>query len=93
MTPWKTGREMLSALAITDVMIPGDPEIDGMSHHALIWAQVARDMLLSDEPHTDLSETCRLHAEESQKRWQQSKFFKVFQEEGYAGITKRGWEA
>jgi hypothetical protein len=88
---WKTGREFLETFALSDDCLPGDPETDGMSYHARIWAQVCRDMLASDMSYDDVGLTLRFYIDECDRRWRAGKFFQTYTLEGDAGLEARGW--
>ena len=76
-------------------MAVDDGETCGMSCKMRIDAQVAREMIAAGEWEDVVSKWVA----ESQRRWQESKFFKLWQECRAAGVDpqeefeKRGWGA
>lgn len=65
-----------------------------MCHNIILGALVAREMIEASE-YEDVA--CKW-ADEAQRRWENSKFFKLWQEEKKAGrdphqaFQERGWE-
>jgi hypothetical protein len=65
-----------------------------MCHNMILGAQVAREMIEAGEYEDVVSKW----AAESERRWQESKFFKLWQAEQQAGrdprqaFQDRGWE-
>lgn len=65
-----------------------------MCHNIILGAQVAREMIEAGE----YEDVVKKWANEARKRWQNSKFFKLWQEELNAGrdpyqaFKERGWE-
>lgn len=90
-----SGQEFLERMARSDDRIFLDPETDGMTHNIVLGAQVAREMLEAGE----YEDVVHKWAEESQRRWRESKFFKLWQAEQQArrdpnqAFRERGWEA
>ena len=90
-----SGQEFLTRMARSDDMAFLDAESDGMTHNILLGAQVAREMLEAGE----YEDVVHKWAEETQRRWRESKFFKLWQAEQQAGrdpnraFHERGWEA
>ena len=86
-----------------DNMYFGDPEIDGVSYHQSLMHEVAKefleihkDRLTQNEDDKDLlGEWC----DEVCRRWQQGKFYKLWQEISSKGqdplkaFEEKGWEA
>lgn len=89
------GQEFLERMARSDNMVYNDGEMCGMSHNIILGAQVAREMLEAGE----YEDVVHKWAEESQRRWRESKFFKLWQAELQEGrdpekaFRQRGWEA
>ena len=87
-------QEFLERMARSDEAVDHDGETCGMCHQIIVGAQTARDMLAAGEWEDVVSKW----AEESQRRWRESKFFKLWQEEQAAGrnphqaFAERGWE-
>ena len=87
-------QDFLERMARSDRLVDDDGETSGMSCNILIGAQVAREMLEAGEYEDVVSKW----AAEAWRRWQQSKFFKLWQEETKAGrdphqaFRERGWE-
>src|SRR5580704_8317268 len=71
-----------------------DGKTCGMCHNIILGAQVAREMIEAGEYEDVVSKW----AAESRRRWEKSKFFKLWQEEQKAGrdphkaFEDRGWE-
>jgi hypothetical protein len=88
-------QEFLERMARSDSAVGTDDETDGLSCNIRLGAQVAREMLEAGEYENVVSKW----AEEARRRWEQSKFFKLWQEETKAGrdphkaFEERGWSA
>ena len=84
----------LERMARIDALAGHDSETCGMCCKMRIDAQVAREMIDAGE----WEDVVGKWADESQRRWQESKFFKLWQECRAAGVdpheefAKRGWE-
>lgn len=71
-----------------------DIETCGMCYHAFLWSEVAREMVEKG----DFEDGISRWSEETKRRWEQTKFFKLWQEETAAGrdphkaFEERGWE-
>ncbi len=87
-------QHFLEGIAKSDAMVDHDGENCGMCHHIILGATVAREMLKAGE----YEDVVGKWADESQRRWQESKFFKLWQEEVKAGrdphkaFEEKGWE-
>jgi hypothetical protein len=87
-------RDFLERLARSADLVDHDGETCGLCHHMILGAQVAREMLAAGEYEDVVSKW----AEEARRRWEESKFFKLWQEEQKAGrdpheaFKDRGWE-
>jgi hypothetical protein len=87
-------QDFLERMARTGAMVDEDPETCGIACRMLIDAEVAREMLEAGEYEDVRSKWVA----ESWRRWQNSKFFKLWQEEQKAGrdppkaFEERGWE-
>jgi hypothetical protein len=87
-------QEFLERMACSDELVDDDGETCGMSHNIVLGAQVARQMIEAGEYEDVVSKW----ASETQRRWRNSKFFKLWQEEQKAGrdphqaFKDRGWE-
>jgi hypothetical protein len=83
----------LERMARSDRAVGDDGETDGLSFNILIGAQVAREMLEAGEYEDVVSKW----AAEARRRWEEGKFFKLWQEEKKAGrdpnkaFRERGW--
>jgi hypothetical protein len=87
-------QDFLERMARSDRVVDHDGETCGMCHNIILGAQVAREMLEAGAYEDVVSRW----AEEARRRWEQSKFFKLWQEETKAGrdphqaFRERGWE-
>jgi hypothetical protein len=87
-------REFLDSMARADQLIDHDVEECGMCFQRFIQAQTARDLLAEGE----ILDGIAKWAAESERRWRQSKYFKLWQAELAAGrdphkaFEERGWE-
>jgi hypothetical protein len=86
-------QEFLERMARSDELVDHDGETCGLCHNMILGAQVAREMLAAGEYEDVVSKW----AEEARRRWEESKFFKLWQEEQRAGrdphqaFKDRGW--
>ncbi len=84
----------LERMARSDEFVDHDGETCGMCHNMILGAQVAREMLAAGE----LEDAVSRWAAETQRRWRNSKFFRLWQQEQKAGrdphqaFRDRGWE-
>src|SRR3954454_11592725 len=87
-------QDFLERMARSDDLVDHDGETCGMCHNVILGAQVAREMIEAGEYEDVL---CKWAAE-ARRRWENSKFFKLWQEEVKAGrdphqaFKDRGWE-
>jgi hypothetical protein len=87
-------QDFLERMARSDDLVDHDGETCGMCHNMILGAQVAREMIEAGEYEDVVSKW----AAENKRRWEQSKFFKLWQEEQKAGrdphkaFEDRGWE-
>jgi hypothetical protein len=87
-------QDFLERMARSDRLVDHDGETCGMCCNMIIGAQVAREMLEAGEYENVVSKW----AGEARRRWENSKFFKLWQEEQKAGrdphqaFQDRGWE-
>jgi hypothetical protein len=87
-------QDFLQRMARSDDVVDHDGETCGLCHNIILGAQVARDMLEAGEYEDVVSKW----AAETRRRWEDSKFFKLWQEEQKAGrdphqaFKERGWE-
>jgi hypothetical protein len=87
-------QDFLQRMARSDEVVDHDGETCGMCLNMIIGAQVAREMIEAGEYENVVSKW----ADESRRRWEESKFFKLWQEEKRAGrdpkkaFEERGWE-
>ena len=84
----------LESMARSDELADHDGESCGQCHNMILGAEVAREMLEAGE----YEDVVTKWAAEAQRRWRDSKFFKLWQEETDAGrdprkaFEDRGWE-
>jgi hypothetical protein len=87
-------QDFLERMARSDDLVDHDGETCGMCHNIILGAQVAREMIEAGEYEDVVSKW----AAEARRRWENSKFFKLWQEEQKAGrdphkaFQDRGWE-
>jgi hypothetical protein len=87
-------QDFLIKMARSDATVDHDRETCGMCCTIIIGAEVAREMLEAGE----YEDVVHKWAEENQRRWRDTKFFKLWQEEKAAGrdphkaFEERGWE-
>jgi hypothetical protein len=84
----------LETMARSDELVDHDGQMCGQCHSMIVGAQVAREMIEAGEYEDVVSKW----ATEARRRWEKSKFFKLWQAEKMAGrdprkaFKKRGWE-
>jgi hypothetical protein len=87
-------QDFLERMARSDDLVDHDGETCGMCHNMILGAQVAREMIEAGESEDVVSKW----AAEARRRWENSKFFKLWQKEQNAGrdphqaFKDRGWE-
>jgi hypothetical protein len=87
-------QEFLERMARSDSAVDHDGETCGMCYQIILGAQLAREMIEAGEYEDVVSKW----AQESRRRWENGKFFKLWQEETKAGrdphkaFEERGWE-
>src|SRR3954452_21041963 len=87
-------QDFLQRMARSADLADHDGETCGMCHNLLLGAQVAREMIEAGEYEDVVSKW----AAEARRRWEDSKFCKLWQEEVKAGrdphkaFEDRGWE-
>ena len=87
-------QDFLERMAESDSLVDHDAEICGMCCNIILGAQVAREMLEAGEYEGVVSKW----ATEARRRWENTKFFKLWQQETKAkrdprkAFQKRGWE-
>ncbi len=87
-------QDFLEHMARSDELVDHDRESCGMCHNIILGAEVAREMIEAGE----YEEVVSKWADETKRRWESSKFFKLWQEEKQAGrdphkaFADRGWE-
>jgi len=85
-------KQFLESMCQTDCMIDHEDKC-GHCEYQKIMAQVARDLLAED------NHSISAWDEETKRRWQDTKYFKLWQEETNAGrdpnkkFEEKGWEA
>jgi hypothetical protein len=87
-------QDFLERMARSDELADHDGETCGHCHNMILGAEVAREMIEAGAYEDVVSRW----AEEARRRWENSKFFKLWQEEKKAGrdphaaFHERGWE-
>ena len=87
-------QDFLERMARSDDLVDHDGETCGQCHYMILGAEVAREMIEAGEYEDVVSKW----ADEARRRWEESKFFKLWQEEQKAGrdphqaFKDRGWE-
>jgi hypothetical protein len=87
-------QDFLERMARSDELADHDGETCGQCCHLILGAEVAREMIEAGE----YEDVVGRWAAETQRRWQATKFFKLWQEETEAGrgprkaFEDRGWE-
>jgi hypothetical protein len=87
-------REFLESMARADRLNDHDVDECGMCCHQFIRAQAARDLLAEG----DILDGIAKWVAETERRWQESKYFKLWQAEVAAGrdphkaFEERGWQ-
>jgi len=89
-----SGQDFLERMARGDSLVDHDGETCGMCCNMILQAQLAREML-EEGAYEDVVSRW---AEEARRRWENTKFFKLWQQETKAGrdphkaFEERGWE-
>jgi hypothetical protein len=87
-------QDFLERMARSADLADHDGETCGMCHNMILGAQIAREMIEAGEYEDVVSKW----AAENKRRWEDSKFFKLWQKEQKAGrdphkaFKDRGWE-
>jgi hypothetical protein len=87
-------QDFLERMARSDELVDHDGQTCGLCHNMILGAQVAREMLEAGE----YEDVVGKWAAEARRRWEESKFVKLWQEEKKAGrdpekaFRDRGWE-
>jgi hypothetical protein len=87
-------QDFLERMARSDELVDHDGETCGQCHNMILGAQVARDMIEAGE----YEDVVNRWEKEARRRWEESKFFKLWQAEKQAGrdphraFQDRGWE-
>src|SRR5438105_7875253 len=74
-------QDFLERMARSDNLVDHDGETCGMCHNMILGAQVAREMIDAGQYEDVVSKW----AEETRRRWENSKFFKLWEKERKAG--------
>lgn len=88
------GQDFLERMARSDFLADHDGETCGQCRQMILGAEVAREMLAAGE----YEDVVARWAAEAQRRWRESKFFRLWQAETEAGrdprkaFAERGWE-
>jgi hypothetical protein len=90
-----TDEEFVKSMSNSDSLIDHEPNgTCGMCHHQWLMAEVAREMVKEGNFENAISRW----SEETRRRWEDSKFFKLWQEavadgkEPHAVFEEKGWE-
>jgi hypothetical protein len=84
----------LERMARSDELVDHDGTTCGQCHYTILGAQVAREMIEASEYEDVVSKW----AAEHKRRWEKSKFFKLWEKEKKAGrdprkaFNEQGWE-
>jgi len=87
-------QDFLQRMARSADLVDHDGQTCGMCHNMILGAKVAQEMIEAGEYEDVVSKW----AVEARRRWENSKFFKLWQEEQQAGrdphqaFKDRGWE-
>ncbi len=87
-------QDFLERMARSDELVDHDGGTCGMCHNVILGAEVAREMIEAGE----YEDVASKWAAEITRRWEDSKFFKLWQKEKEAGrdphqaFKERGWE-
>jgi hypothetical protein len=87
-------QDFLEKMARSDELVDHDGKMCGQCYYAILGAGVAREMIEAGEYQDVVSKW----AAETKRRWEKSKFFKLWQKENKAGrdprkaFKERGWE-
>src|SRR5450755_570512 len=87
-------QDFLERMARSDDLVDHDGETCGQCHNMILGAEVAREIIEAGEYEDVVSKW----AAEAKRRWENSKFFKLWEEEKKAGrdphsaFEDRGWE-
>ena len=87
-----TDKEFIKSMAQHDSFLDHDIETCGLCYHNYVMAEVAREMLQVKEYNINS------WSEKAKRRWEEGKFFQLYQEEMNAGrdprqaFKDRGWE-
>ena len=87
-------QNFLERMAQNDELVDHDGTKCGQCHHSILGADVARAMIEADE----YEDVASKWSAETKRRWEKSKFFKLWEKEKKAGgdprkaFKDRGWE-
>ncbi len=87
-------QDFLERMARSDELVDHDRELCGMCHNVMLGAEVARELIEAG----DYEDVVSKWAAETKRRWENSKFFKLWHQEEKAGrdprqaCKDRGWE-
>jgi len=87
-------QDFLDRMAHSDELVDHDGQTCGLCHNMILGAQVAREMIEAGE----YEDVVGKWANEARRRWQKSKFYRLWQKEQKAGrdpkkaFKERGWE-
>ena len=87
-------QDFLERIARSDEFVDHDGETCGQCHHMILGAEVAREMIEAGE----YEDVASKWAAEHKRRWERSKFFKLWKKEQKAdrdphqAFKDRGWE-
>jgi hypothetical protein len=89
-----SAQDFLERMARSDELVDHDGTTCGQCHYQILGAEVAREMIEAGEYEDVVSKW----AAEHERRWEKSKFFKLWEREKKAGrdprkvFQERGWE-
>src|SRR5262249_39313424 len=78
-------QDFLEHMARSDELVDHDGKSCGQCHYAILGAEVAREMIEAGE----YEDVVRKWAAEHKRRWEKSKFFKLWEKEKKAGRDPR----
>ena len=87
-------QDFLERMARSDELVDHDGKTCGQCHYMILGAEVAREMIEAGE----YEDVASKWSAETKRRWEKSKFFKLWEKEKKAGrdprkaFKERGWE-
>ena len=89
-----SNQDFLERMARSDELVDHDGTMCGQCHYTILGAEVAREMIEAGE----YEDVVKKWVAETKRRWERSKFFKLWEKEKEAGrdprkaLKERGWE-